>query len=135
MDRYQQAPLGQEYEYGTEFLNLWKNSAFDPEFMKKMVVFIGELQWLNFPSPIFDWSDDHMQTFNDHLGHFLDLLPELSEFGKSYVAPMARGISQENRQKLADLLSSPIANKFPQFFPKSLATGITNKLLQRGLGI
>ena len=135
VEKYQQAPLGLEYEYGSEFANLWKNSSFNPEFMKKMVLFLGELQWLNFPSPIFDWSDDHMQTFNDHLGHFLDLLPEMSEFGKSYVMPMARGISQENRQKLANLLSSPIVNKFPEIIPKFLVQVITDKLLQKGLGL
>lgn len=134
-DKCKQAPLGLEYEYGTEFVNLWKNSAFDPEFMKKMVLFLGELQWLNFPSPIFDWSDDHMQAFNDHLGHFLDLLPELSDFGKSYVAPMARGITQENRKKIAELISAPIVEKFPEFIPKSLSAGLTNRLLKKGLGI
>ncbi len=125
--RWKEPPLGLEYEYGKEFLNLWKNSVFNPELMKKMVIFIGELQWLNFPSPIFDWSNDHMAAFNDHLGHFLDLIPELSDFAKANVAPMARGISDDNREKIASLLVGAIKSKLPGIIPESLISKLVNK--------
>ena len=127
--RWKEPPLGQEYTYGREYVNLWKNSAFDPEFMKKMVLFLGELQWLNFPGPIFDWSDDHMRTFNDHLGHFLDLLPELSDFAKENVVPLGKGISDENREKIADLIIGAITSKLPRFIPKRFARAMVRKNL------
>ncbi len=129
--RWKEPPLGLEYEYGQEFLDLWKNSAFDPEFMKKMVVFLGEFQWLNFPSPIFDWSTDHMTAFNDHLGHFLDILPELSDFAKSYIVPMGKGISQENREKIANLVAGLIKAKVPKVIPERLI----KELVKKGLGM
>ncbi len=127
--RWKQPPLGREYEYGEEFVRLWKNSAFNPEFMKKMVLFIGELQWLNFPSPVFDWSDDHMQAFNDHLGHFLDLLPEMSSFAKENVAPLGKGISIENREKIAGLLTGGIKAKLPRIIPERLIKALMRKVL------
>jgi flavin-dependent dehydrogenase len=131
-----QAPLGNEYEYGKEFVNLWMNSAFNPEFMKKMVLLLGELQSLNFPSPIFDWSDDHMKTFNDHLGHLLDviLLPEVSEFGRSYVKPLGKGISVENRGRIADMITSGVVEKLPGFIPKPLVSGMVGKFIKKRLG-
>ncbi|MBU0994936.1 MAG: NAD(P)/FAD-dependent oxidoreductase [Proteobacteria bacterium] len=127
--KWRQPPLGLEYEYGKEFVALWKNSAFNPEFMKKMVQFLGELQWLNFPSPIFDWSDDHMSSFNDHLGHVLDLLPELSEFAEKYVIPMKRGISDTNREKIANMISGSISAKLPGFIPDWPVKSIVRKKL------
>lgn len=127
--RWKQPPLGLEYEFGKEYVALWKNSAFDPEAMKKMVEFLGELQWLNFPSPIFDWSDDHMQTFNDHLGHFLDLLPELSDFANKYVFPMRRGISDTNREKIANLISNTINSKLPGYVPEWPVKKVVRKKL------
>jgi len=125
--RWKEPPLGPEYTYGREFVNLWRNSAFNPEFMKKMVLFLGELQWLNFPSPIFDWSDDHIKAFNDHLGHFLDLLPELSGFAKANVAPLARGISQENREKIANLIIGAMRSRLPRIIPEMVITTIVRK--------
>ncbi len=76
-----------------------------------------------------------MQALNDHLGHMLDLLPEMADFGKNYAAPLARGISDENRGKIAALLSSSIATKFPSFVPTSLAEGVTNKLVRKQMGL
>ncbi len=130
--RWKEPPLGQEYEFGQEYVNLWKNSAFDPEFMKKMVLFLGELQWLNFPGPIFDWSDDHMKTFNDHLGHFLDLLPELADFANENVVPLGRGISNDNREKIADLVSGAVKKKLPKIVPDRFIKSMVRKNL--GLG-
>ena len=127
--RWKEPPLGLEYEYGQEFVNLWKNSAFDPEFMKKMVLFLGELQWLNFPGPIFDWSDDHMRTFNDHLGHFLDLLPELSDFANKNIVPLKRGISDENREKIAALIGGAVREKVPKIIPDKFIKTMIRKNL------
>jgi len=127
--KWKEPPLGLEYEFGQEYVNLWKNSAFDPEFMKKMVLFLGEWQWLNFPSPVFDWSDDHMTAFNDHLGHLLDLLPELSEFAKNYVIPLGKGISRENREKIAGLATSIIKSRLPKFIPERVIKALIRKVL------
>ncbi len=121
-------PLGNEYTYGREFVNLWRNSAFDPVFMKKLVNFLGELQWLNGPSPIFDWSTGHMEAFNDHLGHVLDILPELGEFGKKYVAPLGGGLSDANRDKIANLLVGPVKSKLP-FLPEGMIRKVVRKFL------
>ena len=127
--RWKQPPLGLEYEYGEDFVNLWRNTVFEPEFMKKLVVFLGEFQWLNFPSPVFDWSDAHMKTFNQHLGHFLDLLGELAEFFKEIVAPLGKGISQENREKILDLLVNLLGSKLPRFIPKKFIRAMLRKNL------
>jgi len=71
-----------EFEFGPEFINFWRHSAFNPELMKKLVKVLGQVQCLNGPSIVFDWSDDHMTTINEHLGYLLDLIadPEVSEF-------------------------------------------------------
>lgn len=127
--KWKASSVGREYEYGREYVNLWKNSAFDPEFMKKMVVFLGEFQSLNFPSPIFDWSDDHMKAFNDHLGHLLDVLPELSDFAKENVVPLGKGISTDNREKVASLVSGAIKNKLPRIIPERIIRGVVNRFL------
>ena len=117
---WRNSPVGREYTYGQEFVNLWRNSAFNPKFMEKMVLFLGELQWLNFPSPIFDWSDDHMATFNDHLGHVLDLLPELSDFAQKNLFPLKKGISQENVDKIAALVTRQVKSLVPKFVPEAV---------------
>jgi hypothetical protein len=88
--------------------------------MKKLVLFIGELQYLNFPGPVFDWSDDHMTIFNEHLGHFLDVLPDLSGFAKENLVPLRRGISMENRARIADMLAGWIQAKLRGFIPRRL---------------
>jgi len=127
--RWKQSALGREYQYGTEFVNLWKNSAFDPEFMKKMVLFLAEFQSLNFPSPIFDWSDDHMKAFNDHLGHFIDLLPELGDFARKNIVPLGKGISAENREKISALVANALKAKLPRIIPDRLVEWIVSKYL------
>lgn len=127
--KWKDSPVGREYEYGREYVNLWKNSAFDPEFMKTMVLFLGEVQSLNFPSPIFDWSDDHMRTFNDHLGHFLDLLPELSDFAKQNVVPLGKGISAANREKLAGMITRGIKGRLPRIIPERIVSSMVRKRL------
>jgi electron transfer flavoprotein-quinone oxidoreductase len=127
--KWKNSSVGREYEYGGEYVKLWKNSAFDPEFMKKMVVFLGEVQSLNFPSPIFDWSDDHMRAFNDHLGHLLDVLPELSDFAKENVVPLGKGISMENRERIASMISGAIRNKLPRIIPERIIRSVVNRYL------
>ena len=129
--RWKEPPLGREYEFGREFVNFWKNSAFNPELMKKIVLFIGEIQSVSFPGPVFDWSDDHMTIFNEHLGHLLDVLPDLSRFAKENLVPLGRGISAENREKIADMLAGAIRTKLRGFVPRRLIRA----LLGRALGV
>jgi flavin-dependent dehydrogenase len=129
--RWKEPPLGREYEFGQEFVNFWRNSAFNPELMKKIVMFIGELQYVNFPGPVFDWSDDHMTIFNEHLGHLLDVMPELSGFAKEYLVPLGSGISVENRERVADMLAGVIRTKLRGFVPRRLIRA----LLGRALGV
>ena len=127
--KWKQSAVGREYEFGQEYVNLWKNSAFDPEFMKKMVLFLGEVQSLNFPSPVFDWSDDHMKTFNDHLGHLLDLLPELSDFANQNIVPLGKGISTENRERIAGMISGSIKKKLPRIIPERVIRSVVGRFL------
>ncbi len=129
--RWKEPPLGREYEYGQEFVNFWRNSAFNPELMKKIVQFMGEFQYLNFPGPVFDWSDDHMAAFNQHLGHLLDVLPELSGFARDCVVPLGRGISMENRERVAEMLAGVVQAKLPRIVPRRLILAV----LRKGLGI
>ncbi len=131
--RWNEPPLGLEYKFGNEYVNLWKNSIFHPELMKKLVVLLGEMQWLNFPSPIFDWSDDHMSTFNDHLGHFLELLPELSDFANKTIKPMGRGISQENLEKISGMIAGALKTKLPRIIPERLIKNLVYKNLSKKL--
>ena len=128
--RWKASPVGREYTFGREFVNFWRNSAFNPELMKKLVIFMGELQYLNFPGPVFDWSDDHMTAFNEHLGHLLDILPELSDFARANVLPLGRGISVENRKRIADMLAGAVQARLPGFVPGRLI----RLLLRRALG-
>lgn len=131
--RWHESPLGLEYEFGKEYVNLWKNSIFHPELMKKLVILIGEMQWLNFPSPIFDWSNDHMAAFNDHLGHFLDLIPGLSGFIKNSIAPMGRGISEQNLGKISALIANSIKQKLPRIIPVRLIRKLVYNSLAKKL--
>ena len=127
--RWKEPPLGREYEYGQEYVNFWRNSAFNPELMKKIVLFIGEMQYLNFPGPVFDWSDDHMTIFNEHLGHFLDVLPDLSGFAKENLVPLGKGISMENRSRIADMLAGSIQEKLRGFVPRWPIRALLGKVL------
>jgi len=127
--RWKEPPLGREYEFGQEYVNFWRNSAFNPELMKKLVLFIGELQYLNFPGPVFDWSDDHMTIFNEHLGHFLDVLPDLSGFAKENLVPLGKGISMENRARIADMLTGSIQAKLRGLVPRWPIRALFGKVL------
>lgn len=129
--RWKEPPVGKEYEFGKEFVSFWRNSAFNPELMKKIVQFMGEFQYLNFPGPVFDWSDDHMAAFNEHLGHLLDVLPELSGFARECLVPMGRGISVENRERIAGLLAGAVKAKLPRIVPERLIRA----LIRKGLGV
>jgi len=51
-------------------------------------------------SIVFDWGDAHMDCFNQHLEHLMDLAPEFGEFGKTYIAPLARGIWPKNVKRI-----------------------------------
>ena len=84
-----------------------------------------------FPGPVFDWSDDHMTIFNEHLGHLLDVMPELSGFAKENLVPLGRGISLENRERIADMLAGAIRTKLRGFVPRRLIRA----LLGRALGV
>ena len=70
-----------------------------------------------------------MKTFNQHLGHFLDLLGELAEFFKEIIAPLGKGISQENREKLLDLLVNLLGSKLPRIIPKRFIRAMLRKNL------
>jgi flavin-dependent dehydrogenase len=94
--RWKASDLGKEHEFGEEFVNLWDSSVFDPKLMTRQVQLLLEFSMLHPFSIVFDWGDAHMDCFNQHLEHLLDLLPEFGEFGKTYVAPLARGIWPRN---------------------------------------
>jgi len=129
--RWKASPVGREYAFGEEFVRFWRNSAFNPELMKKIVQFLGEMQYLSFPGPVFDWSDDHMAAFNEHLGHLLDVMPELSGFARECILPLGRGISQENRERIACMLAGAVKARLPRIIPERLIRA----LLRRGLGV
>ncbi|MFW6114030.1 MAG: hypothetical protein ACOC78_03805, partial [Actinomycetota bacterium] len=38
--------------------------------------------------------------FNQHLEHLMDLAPEFGDFGKQYIAPLARGIWPKNVKRI-----------------------------------
>jgi flavin-dependent dehydrogenase len=94
--RWKASDLGKEHEFGEEFVNLWNASIFDPEGMKRQVQLLLEFSMLHPFSIVFDWGDAHMDCFNQHLDHMLDLLPEFGDFGKTYLVPLARGIWPKN---------------------------------------
>ena len=66
-------------------------------------------------SVVFDWGDAHMDCFNQHLEHLLDLAPQFADFGRTYLAPLARGIWPKNVKRV--LLSVkpriPVLGKLP----------------------
>ncbi len=94
--RWKASDLGKEHEFGEEFVNLWDASVFDPKLMVRQVQLLLEFSMLHPFSIVFDWGDAHMDCFNQHLEHFLDLIPEFGEFGSTYLKPMARGIWPRN---------------------------------------
>ncbi|MBU1669596.1 MAG: NAD(P)/FAD-dependent oxidoreductase [Actinobacteria bacterium] len=98
--RWRASSLGLEHEFGREFVELWDNSAFDPEKMGRQIQLLLELSMLNPFSICFDWGDAHMECLNMHLSHFLDMLPEFGEFGGRYIKPFARGISPGNVRRM-----------------------------------
>ena len=130
--KWQESPVGREFDYGEEFVNFWRHSAFNPEFMKKIVELLGNIQNLNGPSIVFDWSDDHMSTINEHLGYVLDSLadPEIREFGSKYLAPMGRGITKENMEKIAKMMAPGIAKKL-KILPESFIRNMLVKKLTK----
>ncbi|MEW6440637.1 MAG: NAD(P)/FAD-dependent oxidoreductase [bacterium] len=127
--RWKESSLSREYRFGREFVSFWRNSAFHPELMKKIVLFLGELQSLTFPGPVFDWSDDHMTTFNEHLEHLLDVLPELSGFARQNLVPLGRGISARNRERIADMLAGAIRSRLRGIVPRRLIRAVLRKAL------
>jgi flavin-dependent dehydrogenase len=131
--KWQESPVGREFDFGPEFINFWRHSAFNPELMKKLVKVLGQVQCLNGPSIVFDWSDDHMTTINEHLGYLLDLIadPEVSEFGSKWVSPMGRGISKENMEKIANMMAPALAKKL-KVLPESFIKKMLVKKLTKG---
>ncbi len=125
--RWEESAVGDEYTFGKEYVGLWRATAFNPEYMKTLGLFLGELQSLSFPGPVFDWSDGHMNCFNDHLGHLLDILPQLAPIAP-HITPMGRGISDANREKIANLVVSAIRKKVP-FIPEILVKPLVRKML------
>ncbi len=93
--RWKASSLGLEHKFGKEFTELWDNSIFNPELMKKQIQFLLEFSMLHPFSIVFDWGDAHMECFNQHLEHFLDLAPEFADFAKTYVLPLGKGIHPE----------------------------------------
>jgi len=98
--RWKASPLGREHEFGEEFVDLWNATAFDPEAMKKQIQLLLEYSMLNPFSIVFDWGDAHMECFNQHVSHFLDLAPDFGEFGATYIKPLARGVWPENVRRI-----------------------------------
>ncbi|NPV59248.1 MAG: NAD(P)/FAD-dependent oxidoreductase [Actinobacteria bacterium] len=98
--RWKASDLGKEHEFGPEFVDLWNSSIFDPKLMARQIQLLLEFSMLHPFSIVFDWGDAHMDCFNQHLEHILDLAPEFSEFGKTYVAPLARGIWPKNVKRI-----------------------------------
>jgi len=124
---WEASSVGREYDFGKEYVGLWRATAFDPVFMKTMGRFIGEMQSISFPGPVFDWSNGHMECFNDHLGHLLDLLPEMAPV-VPHIKPMGRGITDANREKIASLIVGLIKKKVP-FMPTFVTKPLVRKLL------
>ncbi len=112
--RWKASDLGKEHEFGPEFVDLWYNSIFDPDAMARQVHLLLEFSMLHPFSIVFDWSDAHMDCFNQHLEHIMDMAPEFSDFGKTFIAPLARGIWPKNVKRI--LLTAkpkiPLLNRF-----------------------
>ncbi len=106
--RWKASDLGKEHEFGQEFVDLWYNSIFDPESMVKQIQIMLEFSMLHPFSIVFDWGDAHMDCFNQHLGHMLDLIPEFGEFGAKYIAPLGRGIWPQNVKRILSMVKPRI---------------------------
>ncbi len=98
--RWKSSSLGKEHEFGSEFVGIWNASVFDPGNMEKQIQLLLEFSMLHPFSIVFDWGDAHMDCFNQHLGHFLDIAPQFADFGRKYIAPLARGIWPENVKRI-----------------------------------
>ncbi len=113
--RWKASPLGKEHEFGPEFVDLWNSTIFDPKLMARQIQLLLEFSMLHPFSVVFDWGDAHIDCFNQHLEHLLDLAPQFADFGRTYLAPLARGIWPKNVKRI--LLSVkpriPILGKLP----------------------
>jgi flavin-dependent dehydrogenase len=98
--RWQASNLGKEFEFGKEWSELWNFTAFNPAAMERQIQLLLEFSMLHPFSIVFDWGDAHMDCLNQHLEHIMDLAPEFSEFAKTYVAPLARGIWPKNVKRI-----------------------------------
>ncbi len=98
--RWKASALGKEHEFGKEFVSLWNASIFDPKQMERQIQFLLEFSMLHPFSIVFDWGDAHMDCFNQHLEHFLDIAPEFGDFGRKFIAPLARGIWPVNVKRI-----------------------------------
>jgi flavin-dependent dehydrogenase len=90
--RWKASYLGKEHEFGEEFVDIWSSSVMDKDSMQGLLQFMLEFSMLHPFSIVFDWGDSHMDCFNQHLQHFIELLPEFADFRQTYITPMARGI-------------------------------------------
>ena len=127
--RWRASPLGLEHKFGREFVDLWDSSIFNPEFMKRQIQLLLELSMINNPfSVLFDWGDAHMECLNQHLLHFLDIVPEFSEYGRRYLLPLARGISPE----VGDRIVASMRKKVPllKYLPESMVRRLAARLLK-----
>jgi electron transfer flavoprotein-quinone oxidoreductase len=106
--RWKATALGKEHEFGQEFVDLWYNSIFDPKSMAKQMQLLLEFSMLHPFSIVFDWGDAHMDCFNQHLEHLLELAPQFSDFAGKFISPMARGIWPSNVKKILSLTKPKI---------------------------
>lgn len=106
--RWKATDLGKEHEFGQEFVDLWYNSIFDPDSMVEQMQLLLEFSMLHPFSIVFDWSDAHMDCFNQHLEHFLELAPQFGDFASKFISPMARGIWPSNVKKILSLVKPRI---------------------------
>lgn len=102
--RWRASALGREHTFGRELVELWDNSVFDPELMKGQIQLMLEYSMLNPFSIVFDWGDAHLECFNQHLSHFLDMVPEFAEFGGRYLRPLAKSVWPENVRRILLML-------------------------------
>jgi flavin-dependent dehydrogenase len=98
--RWKASDLGKEHEFGPEFVDLWNSTVFDPRLMTRQIQLLLEFSMLHPFSIVFDWGDAHMDCFNQHLEHLLDLAPEFADFGGTYIKPLARGIWPKNVKRI-----------------------------------
>lgn len=94
--RWRASFLGKEHEFGEEFVDNWEGSIMNQEMALEQLQFMLEFTMLQPFSIFLDWADAHMDFFNQHLRYLLELAPQFSDFGKAYLAPLARGIWPSN---------------------------------------